>query len=268
MKTKLLLLFFITSLGASAQERGFSIEPLIGYGLSQAVENSRLNSGGEVGLGFAYMFNQNIGLSTGVQVQQYTSNTNIHDSEDACPMCMSMSTHWKITSVSATYNFAYLEIPLNIRFIASKTNKTGFFCEAGVVLGYYIAGNESGSGLISSDWGDVKDGLSIHGIDPNASKINLQTHQAIGVIIPINQRFSIITDASFNEGLTNVGNSSNDYVTINGANVYYYGRNNSFSTSSNIADYGTNFSLLLNARLNIKLGALQPKTVPTESKAQ
>ena len=266
MKTKLLLLFCIATLSASAQERGFSVEPLIGYGITQAVENKFFGPGEKAGVGSAYMFNENIGISTGIQGQQYSENINIHDAEDACPFCGSMVPHWKITSASVNYKFNYLELPLNVRFITSKNNKLGFFAETGLVLGYYVSGIESGSGSVTGAlMGEYNGGFSVAEISPNATKFNLQVHLALGVRIPINERFSIITDASFSQGFINVGYSSNDYVTVNGAKVYYYGRNNSFSTSSNVVDYGTNMSMLLSARLNIKLGALKAKeAAPTQ----
>lgn len=66
LKIRLILFLFVAFLNASAQRQGFSLEPYMGLGTSEAVQNGTNNLGGRIGLGCVYMFNDHWGVSSGL----------------------------------------------------------------------------------------------------------------------------------------------------------------------------------------------------------
>lgn len=243
--------------------KGFSIEPYLGLGTSEAVQNGTSILGWKAGCGLVYMFNDHWGISSGLQVQQYS--TKIISGTDSIyvhqiPIYPSF---WDAVTIDVTYNFSYLELPFIVKYVSSSDHKFGILVEAGIIFGDLLTSNESGT--IYTTTIDTTTGsyfpngtkkqmptFSLPRETPLTSTFNFEGHLAIGGVIPISKICSIITDISINKGFTNVGNSSKDYTnTVIGLFYYYNKNNNNFSSST--SNYGTNFSMLFSVLLNIKL---------------
>ncbi len=242
----------------SIKRKGFSIEPYLGLGTSEAVQNGTNNLGWKGGCMLVYMFNEHCGISSGLQVQRYS--TNINSGNDSVYVSNSSQSFTAINSMNATYNFTYLEIPLLLRYISSTESKPGIFAEVGFVAGFLISSTESLNLYASNNVNTFYNPYSPPEANPNSNISNFQGHLAIGILIPITARCSILADVSMNNGFTDVGNSNNDFVNINYTGsrydqspFYYYDKNYAHTTPT-ISNYGTNFSGMVSVRLNIKLG--------------
>lgn len=258
---KISLIFLFYLIGAAAQcqttkdslkRTGFSLEPIVGLGTSEAVQNGSNNLGGRIGLGCVYMFNDHWGISSGLQVQEYS--TELASGKD--------TEFGNEYYVNADYKFTYLELPITARYMSDNKKKIGVFAEAGFTIGYLINSKEDPCTFYDSI-------LSFIGPYSNASQLyieskgpiisssnlfNLEGHLAIGIYFLISRRCFLITEVSVNKGFINVGNSSNDYIyTPSGNNFYYYNQNKNYFNST-VSNYGTNSSAMFSVRLNIKLG--------------
>lgn len=240
---------------------GFSIEPVVGIGTSEAVQNGTNNLGWKAGCGVVYMFNKHWGISSGLQVEQYS--TTVNSGKDS--VYIFNPPYWDINSIKATYLFTYLKLPLMVRYISNRDGKIGIFVESGFILDYLIKSNElrtinendidtskqpitySGGGAVFSE-SYVQ---SLGSKTPDAISFNLGGQIAMGVFIPISKRCAFITDFSIDKAFSNVGTSNNDFVNFNGP-FYYYNKNNNYK-SPEIFNYGTNLSVLFSIHLNIKL---------------
>ncbi len=126
-----------------AHRKGFSIEPYIGLGTSESVQNGTNNLGGRIGCGLVYMFNEHWGVSSGVQVQRYS--TKVISGKDSVYIINlpGYPSFWDINNVNATYKFNYLEIPVAVRYFSGVKNKMLIFTEAGFIIGHLIAAKET-----------------------------------------------------------------------------------------------------------------------------
>jgi len=240
--------------------KGFSLEPIVGLGTSEAVQNGSNNLGGRIGIGVVYMFNDHWGISSGLQFQEYS--TKIVSGKDSVYIYNGgVAGYWAFNSLNVNYDFTYLELPVLVRYISSQDRKFGAFAEAGVIVGclFYtseartlnITDIDDSNNYFSQNGGNIySDSKSLGETKAYTNYFTLQEHLAFGLFILISQRCSIIMDFSINKGLTNVGNSSEDFATFN-VPLYYYNKNN----NPNISNYGTNFSEMVSVRLNIKLGS-------------
>src|ERR1700722_7261450 len=115
--------------------KGFYLEPYLGLGTSESVQNGSNNLGGKIGCGIVYMFNEHWGISSGLQVQRYSSN--VISGYDSVLLNTNLGPgNWEYYYVNANYNFTYLEFPVIVKFISSHDAKLGIFVEAGFIMGY------------------------------------------------------------------------------------------------------------------------------------
>jgi hypothetical protein len=261
-KGSLIVILFLLSIVAqcqiprdSAKRKGFSIEPIVGIGTSESVQHGTNNLGWKAGCNLVYMFNDYLGVSSGLQMQYYS--TEVVTKTDTNTF-YNLGVEKDAYYFYANYNFTYLELPIILRYVYSQNQEFGIFAEAGFNIEFLIKGKEQSCNEHDSLFYPGPSGSStglytvqISDITPKANLFDLQGRFALGFFIPISQKCSIITDFSINKGLTNVGNSGNDFYN---ANYYYNQFININNGSPSIFNYGTNFSLSFNIRLNIKLG--------------
>ena len=243
--------------------KGFSLEPIAGVGSSESVQHGTNNLGWKFGCGLTYMFNEHWGISSGLQVQEYSTKVVSSTVSQYINNNAYYSSFWESYYVSTNYNFIYLELPIMARYMSKPLPKHSFFVEAGFIIGYSaMSQEESPTFYVTSDspnpytlpYGTYSP-FAYGNVTPVTNLLNLQGHLALGLITPCSKRCSIVVDASINRGFTNVGNSSKDFLNIGNPEPYYYYQNKSY-TSSTIFNYGTNSSFLFELRLNIKLGKI------------
>jgi hypothetical protein len=243
-----------------ASRKGISLEPLAGIGTSKAVQGGKNNLGWNAGCGVVFMFNDHWGISSGLQVERYSTEV-VSGTDSLYINNAAGGGFWASNSVSANYKFTYIELPIILRYISSKYKKMGIFADAGFILSYLISANESRitneTDFDTSIYRNYSTPLestysvSLGSNVPKTNSINFEGHFSLGLIFPLNQNFSIITDLCISKGFTNVGNSSNDFVNLTDL-FYYYNKNNNY-TNPTIFNYGANFSALFSIHLNMKL---------------
>lgn len=276
----LFYLFFISSFSfaqkdsTKAHRKGFSIEPVIGLGTSEAVQNGTNNLGGRIGCGLVYMFNDHWGIASGLQVQRYSTTVITgKDSEyqngniQGAPGC------WADFTINTTYTFSYCELPIMVRYLSGTKDKIGIFTEVGLIIGMLIKSSESGT-VFQTNIDTTKGspfivngyplGYEITGThsfnkgNANTKQFNFQGDLTLGLFFNLSRRCSIFADISINKGFTNIGNTFNDFLnppTVPSITpIYYYNNGSSNLSNSSVTNYGTNFSAMLSVRLNIKLG--------------
>lgn len=252
----------------NGQRKSFSVEPLIGLGTSEAVQNGSNNLGGRIGCGLVYMFNEHWGVSSGLELERYSTKVVSGTDSEYFYEGGGAPSYWEAVTVHANYDFYYIQLPLLLKYISSEDSKIGIFAEAGFIIGYSIAKMESGeiNGIATdttkgnpftkngSPAGyELTNSFTLPNVEANTNLLNISCHFAFGITVPINQKWSLISDISINRGAINIGNSSNDVVNIYGvAPFYYYNKSKNFSNQE-FSNYGTNFSAMFNIRVNIKL---------------
>ena len=253
----------------TSERTGFSLEPYVGYGTSKGVQNGSNLGGWRLGCGLIYMFANHFGVSSGIQVQQYSSGVNAGQDSEYIAKTPTNYSYEEYNSISANYKFTYLELPILVRYVSCKEQKVGVFAEAGFIVGCLIEARESGTinitnidtssggfpNVASPGTEEEASKVSIGSIAPTATFFNLQGHLALGVISPLSERCSVIADISINKGFTNVGNSNSDYVNTPLLTPFYYYNKYSDFAVRDVSNYGTNFSFLLSFRLLIELGS-------------
>ena len=250
---------------------GFYVEPYIGYGLggpnSSNANNTQItpSSNFKFGAGFSYMFASNLGISLGLQIQQFNfkyTYSNVASLNDYYVIGTTVRTSNTDSTVYAgygatlMYSFTYAQVPLLCKYISSQENRPGFYAEAGVVFNYLVSSQISGSATqteyilnqpADADFynysATVTNTQNISTPSQNATKLTTSIHGGIGALIPFNTKISLIVAFSYNAGIMNAGDGSKDEVNFGASKFYYYGTGN----------YGTLNSLLGEVKVLIKL---------------
>ena len=249
---------------------GLYVDPYIGYGEGGPVSSGSpiaINKGGNIkfGAGISYMFPSNIGISIGLQVQQYNFNyaySNITASSDYNGTMTKNRNAANDTVVTAGYNesikysFTYAQVPLLCRYISSQENKLGFYAEAGIVINYLVSSQISGSATqtqynlsqaANTYWymysSTSSNTATVNLSSQNPNKLTFALHAAAGVIIPFNSKISLILAVSPDMGIMNAGDGSGDVVDFGTSKFYLYGKGN----------YGSFNSYTFDAKVLIKI---------------
>lgn len=248
---------------------GLYLDPYIGYGEggpnSSASTTINMGSNIKFGVGVTYMLPSNIGISVGLQLQQYDFNytySNIQSTVSYDGTLTEERATGNDTTVTAGYNenvkysFMYAQVPVLCRYISSQEDKPGFYAEAGFVINYLVSSRISGtiaqtqyqlSQSANTDWylynstSTNSSTLSLTPQDP--ARLTLAIHAAAGAIIPFNNKISLILAVSPDVGIMNAGDGSKDEVNFGASKFYLYGN----------GTYGSFNSYTFDAKLLIKL---------------
>ena len=250
---------------------GLYIDPYTGIGIggppftSTNISISRgLNM--KFGVALTKIFSSNIGVSVGLQMQQYNfsySFSNFNSANSYNGLVTSYRSVSNDTAVTAGYNgnvkysIMYVQLPLLLRCITSQENKPGFFIEAGVVLNYFLSGTITGNvtqtqyqlnQAPNTYWYMYSSTLAanptpISATPQNPANFTAAFHASFGVLIPFTTKMSLILGASPDIGLMNAGNGSNDSMNFGNSKFYIFGNGN----------YGSFTTWLFDAKFLIKL---------------
>lgn len=248
---------------------GWYIDPYIGYGLGgpQSSTLTPISSGGNIkfGIGLTHIFPSNIGISVGLQMQQYKFSynySNVPSSGDYTVVnTVTRSTNSDSTFIAGygsnmTYTFTYAQFPILCKYISSQENLVGFYAEGGVIINYLIGSQVTGTASqtqyqltqqANTDWYSYNStsvsSATVSSSSQSPNKLTVALHLSAGVLIPCSTKISLIFAISPDFGIMNAGNGSNDAVNIGSSKFYYFGS----------GSYGSFNSYLFDAKLLIKL---------------
>jgi TonB family protein len=237
---------------------GLFVDPYFGFGEGgpQSSTSTSINMGTNMkfGVGISYMFPSKIGISAGLQLQQYKfgySYSDITPSSSYNNTATENRTTSNDTTVTAGYNetinysFTYVQLPILCRFISSQENKAGFYAEAGIVVGYLISSQISGTATQTqyqlsqspnTFWYTYNttssNNTSVSLTSQNPAKLTFAVHAAVGFLIPFSSKISLILDISPDIGIINAGDGSKDYVNFGTSKFYLFGNGNYGSFNS------------------------------------
>ncbi len=250
---------------------GLYVDPYLGYGLggppSDNLNNTQTTAGSnfKFGANISYMFPSNIGISVGLQIQQYNFNytysnvvapNNYYQDETALRTTSTDTTVTAGYGASLKYSFTYAQIPLLCRYISSQENRLGLYAEAGLVVNYLVNSQISGSGTqtqyllnqpantnIYLYQSSATNTENISMPSQNPAKLTMSAHGSIGALIPCTGKISVIVAFSYDMGILNAGNGSKDLTSFGTSQLYFYGQ----------GTYGSFNSLAGEVKLLIKM---------------
>jgi TonB family protein len=249
---------------------GLYIDPYIGFGeggpKSSTATPINMGLNMKFGVEGCYMFPSNIGISVGLQIQQFKfgySYSNITNTSAYNGTVTENRSTANDTIVTAGYNetinysFTYAQIPLLCHYISSQENKLGFYAEAGIVVNYLVNSQISGSVtqtqyqltqapdtywyMYNSTYPTNTTSVNLPAQNP--TKLTFAAHAAVGALIPFTSKISLILAVSPDFGVMNAGDGSKDLVNIGTSKFYFFGNGN----------YGSFNSYLFDAKLLIKM---------------
>lgn len=252
---------------------GLYVDPYFGYGEGGPQSSAATSTSPDVtmsgslkfGVGISYILPSNIGISIGLQIQQYNFNytySNIIGASAYNGTVTENRTVTNDTTVTAGYNetikysFMYAQLPILCRYISSQENKPGFYAEAGILINYLVSSNISGnatqtqyqlSQAANTYWymynTTSTSTATVNLTTGNPAKLTFSLHALAGVIIPFNDKISLILGISPDCAFMNAGDGSKDIVNFGTSKFYLYGS----------GTYGSFNSYTFDAKLLIKM---------------
>ncbi len=231
---------------------GLYVDPDLGYGLggpsSSNLNNTQITSGSsfKFGANVSYMFPSNLGISIGLQVQQYSFNytysniaepNNYYQDETALRTTSTDTTVTAGYDATLKYTFTYAQIPILCRYISSQENRVGLYAEAGLVANYLVNSQISGSAtqtqyllnqpantniFIYESTSTTSQNISTPSQNP--AKLTMSAHAAVGVLLPLTAKMSLIISVSSDMGIMNAGDGSKDLASFGSSQFYFYGQ--------------------------------------------
>ncbi len=248
---------------------GLYVDPYLGFGEGGPHSSTSLplnmSSNFKFGVGLTYMFASGIGISAGLQIQQYKfgyTYSNVVASYAYNDIITKSRPTANDTVVTAGYNatvnysFTYAQIPLLCRYISSQENRLGFYAEAGLIINYLMSSQISGTvaqtqydltQMPNTFWYTYNstnlNSTAVNATPQNPAKLTMAIHGGAGILIPFTNKLSLIVEASSDVGIANAGEGSKDVVSFGTSKFYLYGNGN----------YGSFNSYLLEAKFLIKM---------------
>jgi hypothetical protein len=244
---------------------GLYINPTAEIGGATPVSGTGIKGGLSFDLGAeaCYMFSHSLGVSLGLQYEQYQFKYKYSNVEYQGYFPIDRGSYptrandYDSTIVAgyttdATYTFGLLRIPLLLRLFSTGANNVGWFGETGVIADVLVKAGVTGSaseveytyeqsaGAPFFQYNNTTtNNANITGVTPDAAKFNMAAHLALGVFVPLGDRADLAFALSYDYHFLNGGTGNNDIVRFSDATYYFYGN-------------GSNYGGLNSASLEVK----------------